>query len=72
MNRLLALLTFASLSACAEPQSASLPDAPPPPRLQPEDRVCPADVQECKDGSFVARDPQNHCKFKPCPEEKPK
>lgn len=28
---------------------------------------CAADVFACSDGSFVARDPRNGCKFKPCP-----
>ena len=27
---------------------------------------CTADVQECPDGSFVARDPKNNCEFKVC------
>ena len=28
---------------------------------------CTADVKECRDGSFVPRDPENGCAFKPCP-----
>ena len=30
---------------------------------------CTADVFECPDGSFVARDPANDCAFSPCPED---
>lgn len=34
-----------------------------------EERVmCPADVQECPDGSYVSRDPDNNCEFFACPE----
>ena len=29
--------------------------------------VCAQDVQQCPDGSYVARDPANNCNFKPCP-----
>ncbi|MFP4523884.1 MAG: hypothetical protein ACLFO2_01015 [Candidatus Woesearchaeota archaeon] len=28
--------------------------------------MCAADVKECPDGSFVPRDPENDCEFKPC------
>lgn len=35
---------------------------------QPEtQQTCPADVQQCQDGSSVERDPANNCNFKPCP-----
>ena len=29
--------------------------------------VCTADMKECPDGSFVGRDSNNNCQFKPCP-----
>lgn len=29
--------------------------------------VCAADVKQCDDGTYVPRDPQNGCNFKPCP-----
>lgn len=29
--------------------------------------LCTADVQECPDGSFVARDVNNNCAFQECP-----
>lgn len=29
--------------------------------------ACTADVKECPDGSFVARDPERNCEFKECP-----
>lgn len=60
-------LAFASLAACAEQP------APPKPSDRigtDEPKLCPADVKQCKDGSFVARDPENQCQFKPCPEDK--
>ena len=45
----------------------TLPAAPPPPSL-PDDRiVCPADVLQCADGSYVSRNPDNGCAFNPCP-----
>lgn len=31
--------------------------------------LCPMDVKECADGSFVSRDPDIGCEFLPCPEE---
>lgn len=31
--------------------------------------VCPQDAFECEDGSFVKRDPNNGCEFRPCPED---
>jgi hypothetical protein len=30
--------------------------------------MCAMDVQECPDGSFVARNPEDNCNFYPCPE----
>lgn len=35
-----------------------------------EMKLCTADVKQCPDGSFVARDPAKNCQFKPCPGEK--
>ncbi|MBI2542251.1 hypothetical protein HYV80_06085 [Candidatus Woesearchaeota archaeon] len=32
--------------------------------------ACPADAQQCPDGSYAARDPNNNCNFKPCQEIK--
>ena len=61
MKRWMLPLILASLAACAEP--APQPAAP----VEAEPKLCPADVQECADGSFVARDPENNCQFKPCP-----
>jgi len=31
-----------------------------------EQVFCSMDVKECPDGSFVARDPEQNCNFKPC------
>jgi len=30
--------------------------------------VCTEEAFECPDGSFVGRDPNNHCHFRPCPD----
>jgi len=80
MKVLVAALMLFSLVACSStgadtskpartPASGkvALPVAPPPPPL-PDDRiVCPADVKQCADGSFVSRNPDNGCAFSPCP-----
>ena len=34
------------------------------------EKVCSADVKKCSDGSYVARDPENDCQFKKCPNNK--
>ncbi|MFP4524033.1 MAG: hypothetical protein ACLFO2_01780 [Candidatus Woesearchaeota archaeon] len=44
-------------------------DLPPPSEEQPSADVCAADVKECPDGSFVSRDPDNDCEFRPCPSD---
>ena len=31
--------------------------------------VCPQDVKECPDGTFVSRDPFNNCEFGLCADE---
>jgi hypothetical protein len=31
--------------------------------------VCALELRECKDGSFVGRDPNNRCNFSPCPKD---
>ena len=36
-----------------------------------EPTVCPQDVMECWDGSYVGRNPKMDCDFNPCPEELP-
>lgn len=30
-------------------------------------KVCPADVRQCSDGSWVGRDPRRNCAFRSCP-----
>lgn len=35
-------------------------------RSSEDDMFCAADVQQCPDGSYVARDPKNNCKFRLC------
>ncbi len=42
------------------------PVAPNVPSSEPK-AACLADVKQCPDGSYVARDPNNNCAFKPCP-----
>ena len=36
------------------------------------DGTCPSDYFKCKDGTLLKRDPNNGCKFPPCPEVKDK
>lgn len=36
------------------------------------DGTCPSDYFKCKDGTLLKRDPNNECKFPPCPEIKDK
>ena len=38
------------------------------PDEEPERILCPADVMECPDGSYVSRNPENNCEFAPCPD----
>lgn len=45
-----------------EQMVVSSPDAP-----EASVVYCTADAQACPDGTFVERDPQNNCEFKPCP-----
>ncbi|MEW6590216.1 MAG: hypothetical protein AB1418_04180 [Pseudomonadota bacterium] len=62
-----ALALAAGCSAPAPKTKKPSPPGPPPPEMSTEPVVCPADVQACPDGSFVARDPDNGCVFRPCP-----
>ena len=39
---------------------------PPPQVPSPGDIVCPEDLKQCPDGSYVGRDINNNCQFKPC------
>ena len=57
----------AGCSAPAPRTKQPSPPGPPPPEMASETIVCPADVRECPDGSFVARDPDNGCVFRACP-----
>lgn len=46
------------------------PDGPPPPSLVEDNQVmCPADVKQCPDGSYVSRTGPR-CEFAACPAEK--
>lgn len=62
-----ALALAAGCSAPAPKTKKPSPPGPPPPEMSAEPIVCPADVQACPDGSFVARDPDNGCVFRACP-----
>jgi hypothetical protein len=48
------------------------PIASPPPPTPGDAIVCPADVRQCPDGSYVSRDPARGCAFNACPGETPK
>ncbi|MGB9128870.1 MAG: hypothetical protein WCB97_04415 [Thiobacillus sp.] len=80
MRTLVALLLLATLGACSSggaepvvppvalPKAGKLsPYAPPPPPMPEEGIVCPADVMQCPDGSFVSRSPARGCAFDACP-----
>jgi hypothetical protein len=72
MRTLVAMLLLATLGACsplpAQPAAGKLsPYAPPPPPMPEEGIVCPADVMQCPDGSFVSRSPARGCAFDACP-----
>ncbi len=78
MKILLVPLLLFSLAACqstgadtavkpAPKAGKTLPPAPPPPGLQEDRIVCPADVRLCADGSYVSRNPDKACAFNPCP-----
>ena len=76
MRTLVAMLLLATLGACssggaepvAPPKAGKLsPYAPPPPPMPEEGIVCPADVMQCPDGSFVSRSPARGCAFDACP-----
>lgn len=64
---------------CPKPESSPMPDknrkdaGMPPANNQPATReqvFCPQDVRQCPDGSWVGRDPDNNCRFRPCPDGK--
>lgn len=73
----LVLIAFSLLLlGCAEQTTQAtptpFPTTPSPaasaiPTPVPSVTVCTADVSECPDGSFVGRDSENNCAFKPCP-----
>jgi hypothetical protein len=76
MRTLAAAVLLFTLSACGAVGDASksaagkaLPPAPPPPAMPDDAIVCPADVEQCPDGSYVSRNPANRCAFDPCPGE---
>jgi hypothetical protein len=62
------VVTGQSLITPSPTPSPSPSPSPTGPTIPPEDVACTADVKECPDGSFVARDPQNGCQFPACPE----
>ncbi|MEW6716563.1 MAG: extracellular solute-binding protein [Chloroflexota bacterium] len=70
---LVVLMLSMVLAACKPtPTPTPTPSPVPPPEVEeeveePEGVVCPEDVTECPDGSFVARNPDNNCEFDPCP-----
>ena len=74
MIRTLAAALLLMLGACGaapgQPGSQparALPPAPPPPSLPDQTVMCPADVKQCADGSFVSRNPAMDCVFNSCP-----
>ncbi len=53
----LILVAMLALTACETSED----------RPAPEPKFCTQDAKECPDGSFVSRDSDNNCEFKPCP-----
>ena len=71
---LIAAAALALAAGCSTPAPKTKkpsPPGPPPPEMSSEPIVCTPDVQACSDGSFVARDPDNGCVFRPCPDAAP-
>jgi len=71
---LIAASLLLMLAACSTPYPAQpvagkpSPAGPPPPPMPDDPIVCPADVRQCPDGSYVSRKPANGCAFGPCPD----
>jgi len=74
MKALIGMVCLLALGACnagttaPSPSRPPLPAAPPPP-MPDEVGLCPADVNQCTDGSYVSRNPARGCAFNPCPGE---
>lgn len=72
MKRFVVLTIFLFISSKSFAM-ASTPDTKNPEKHNESELMfCAADAKACPDGSYVARDPKNDCKFKACPGEKPK
>ena len=75
MKALIGMVCLLALAACntdttaPSPSRPPLPAAPPPPPMPDEVGSCPADVNQCADGSYVSRNPARSCAFNPCPGE---
>jgi hypothetical protein len=69
---LLLMLGACGASAVQPVKGKPSPAGPPPPAMPGDAIVCPADVKQCADGSYVSRNPDNGCAFNPCPGEPPK
>jgi hypothetical protein len=61
-------LPAGTTSGYPEANKKPAPAGPPPPPMPDEPIVCPTDVRQCPDGSFVSRDPANECVFDGCPD----
>ena len=58
-----------ALVACTAPTDIQEPKPTLPPQEDIEEPIfCTQDVQECPDGSYVGRNPDNNCEFFACPE----
>ena len=64
MRKLFAILVVALMLASMAPLAIAEENG-----SDDEAKMCAADVKECPDGSFVPRDPEDDCEFKPCPGE---
>jgi hypothetical protein len=78
IRALAAAVLLLALAACgttlpgsAQGHRKAAPAGPPPPPMPDEPLVCPAEVRQCPDGSFVSRNPARDCEFDACPAGKP-
>ncbi|MDP2056946.1 MAG: hypothetical protein Q8K35_04195 [Thiobacillus sp.] len=63
------LLMLAACGTFPAPPVAGKPApvGPPPPPMPDDLIVCPTDVKQCPDSSYVSRNPANGCVFDSCP-----
>ena len=61
---------LAGIIALSMLMTGCAPDLAPNTNRTAAENMCGADVKQCPDGSYVSRDPDNGCEFRPCPSER--